>query len=172
MMRSHMGLLVNRSTKLPIHTLLFFLGVRGLGGPGGGSKKGAEGVDQGCPEGAQGVHEGCKGILGFCMRNATGCAKGAVRTADTLALQDQFDHSCVTEGHLQHELDAKLAQAMAPSCWLEEYLIPFRTVKAACSAAISERKVPSSAKADSISIGDAGESESRLRDVHECKAEG
>lgn len=76
--------------------------------------KGAEGVDQGCPEGAQGVHEGCKGILGFCMRNATGCAKGAVRTADTLALQDQFDHSCVTEGHLQHELDAKLAQAMAP----------------------------------------------------------
>ncbi len=36
---SHMGLLVNRSTKLPIHTLLFFLGVRGLGGAGGVSKK-------------------------------------------------------------------------------------------------------------------------------------
>ena len=33
-MMSHMGLLVNRSTKLPIHTLLFFLGVRGLGDAG------------------------------------------------------------------------------------------------------------------------------------------
>ncbi len=42
-MKSHVGLLVNRSTKLPIHTLLFFLGVRGLGGAGGGSKKACSG---------------------------------------------------------------------------------------------------------------------------------
>ncbi len=39
MMKSHMGLLVNRSAKLPIHTLLFFLGVRGLGGAGVDSRK-------------------------------------------------------------------------------------------------------------------------------------
>ena len=51
-------------------------------------------------------------------------------------------------------------------------MIPFRTVKAACSAAISDRKVPSSAKADSMSIGDAGEPGSCLTDVDEFKAEG
>jgi len=34
-----MGLLVKRSKKLPIHTLLFFLGVRGLAEAGGVSKK-------------------------------------------------------------------------------------------------------------------------------------
>ena len=43
MMKSHMGLLVNRSTKLPIHTLLFFLGVRGLHGAGVGSKTACSG---------------------------------------------------------------------------------------------------------------------------------
>ena len=39
MKKSHMGLLVNMSAKLPIHTLLFFLGVRGLGGAGVDSRK-------------------------------------------------------------------------------------------------------------------------------------
>ena len=68
-------------------------------------------------------------------------------------------------------MDCQVAKALLQSCWLEECLIPFRTVMAACSAAISDRKVPSSAKAASISIGGAGESGSCLRDVHECKAE-
>ena len=69
-------------------------------------------------------------------------------------------------------MNHQAAKALLQSCWLENCLLPFRTVKAACSAAISDRKVPSSAKADSISIDGAGESGSCLRDVHECKAEG
>ena len=39
---THTGLLVNRSRKLPIHTLLFFLGVRGVGGGGGASMASAD----------------------------------------------------------------------------------------------------------------------------------
>ena len=69
-------------------------------------------------------------------------------------------------------MNHQAAKALLQSCWLKECLLPFRTVKAACSAAISDRNVPSSAKADSISIGDAGEPGSCLRNVHECKAEG
>lgn len=69
-------------------------------------------------------------------------------------------------------MNHQAAKALLHSCQPGECLIPFRTVKAACSAAISDRKVPSSAKADSVSIDGAGESGSCLRDVDDLKAEG